>query len=94
MEFSLEQREAPNLAHAWGGAILEGEDPERVSAIPIPRFEVRNGLLYRVIRKQDNVMYQLIVPNPYVSRVLYLAHSHILGGHLGRPRGRRWPGNY
>ncbi|KAL2095474.1 hypothetical protein ACEWY4_010193 [Coilia grayii] len=29
---------------------------------------------------------QLVVPKEYVPKVLYLAHSHILGGHLGREK--------
>ena len=44
-------------------------------------------------------MEQLIVPRSYVSKVLYMAHSHLLGAHLGRDKTRDrvlarfyWPG--
>uniref|UniRef100_A0A8C1GXK8 Gypsy retrotransposon integrase-like protein 1 n=1 Tax=Cyprinus carpio TaxID=7962 RepID=A0A8C1GXK8_CYPCA len=31
---------------------------------------------------EGGVVEQLLVPKPYISRVLYLAHSHLLGAHL------------
>ena len=44
-------------------------------------------------------MEQLIVPRSYVSKVLYMAHSHLLGAHLGMDKTRDrvlgrfyWPG--
>lgn len=48
-----------------------------------PHFMVKTGLLYRVVKKNDEVCNQLLVPKAYVSKVLYLAHSHPLGAHLG-----------
>lgn len=42
---------------------------------------------------------QLVVPKPFRSRVLHLAHSHVLGGHLGAAKTQEqvsqrffWPG--
>ena len=42
---------------------------------------------------------QLVVPRVYVSKVLYMAHTHLLGAHLGMDKTRErvlarfyWPG--
>ena len=42
---------------------------------------------------------QLVVPRPYVSKVLFMAHTHVLGAHLGMDKTRErildrfyWPG--
>lgn len=35
--------------------------------------------MYRVVNVDNEVFEQLLVPKPYVSKVLYLAHSHVLG---------------
>ena len=42
---------------------------------------------------------QLVVPRPYVSKVLFMAHTHLLGAHLGMDKTRDrvlarfyWPG--
>ena len=42
---------------------------------------------------------QLVVPRAYVSKVLYMAHTHLLGAHLGMDKTRErvlarfyWPG--
>ncbi len=72
---------------------------EGVSELPFPHFAVKNNLLYRVIKIEWEVVEQLLVPKSYISRVLYLAHSHLLGAHLGTEKTyecilRRfyWPG--
>lgn len=72
---------------------------EVVSELTNPHFAVKNKLLYRVIKIEGEVVKQLLVPKPYISRVLYLAHSHLLGAHLGTEKTYKcilrrfyWPG--
>ena len=31
---------------------------------------------------------QLVVPRPYVSKVIFMAHSHLLGAHMGMDKTR------
>ena len=56
-------------------------------------------MLYRVVEKGGEVVEQLLVPRPYISKVLFMAHSHLLGAHLGMDKTRErvlarfyWPG--
>lgn len=48
-----------------------------------PYFISNEGLLYRVCKKNDEIVEQLVVPKPYRWVVLELAYGHLLGGHLG-----------
>ena len=55
--------------------------------------------MYRVIEIGGVVREKLVVPRPYVNRVLFMAHSHLLGAHLGMDKTRErildrfyWPG--
>ena len=84
-EFATSQWTDPNLQgareqiQAVDGALQSG-----VSALNHPYFCVKKGLLYRGVRERGGgTIEQLLVPKPFVSRVLYLAHSHQLGAHLG-----------
>ena len=70
-----------------------------VSSLPHPHYSTRGGLLYRVVEKEGVVTEQLVVPRPYVSKVLFMAHTHLLGAHLGMDKTRDrvlarfyWPG--
>ena len=56
-------------------------------------------LLYRVVETGGGVTEQLVVTRPYVSEVLFMAHTHLLGAHLGMDKTRDrvsarfyWPG--
>lgn len=51
-------------------------------------FMIKNKLLYRVDQQRGEIIEQLLVPKPYASKMLYLAHAHQLGGQLG---GRKKP---
>ena len=73
----------PNLAQAWRSAAFSGTDQGGVSQRNFPHFTVHNGLLYRKMKKGEEVISQLVVPKSHISKVLYLAHSHALGAHLG-----------
>ena len=59
-----------------------------VSDLPHPHFSTRTGLLYRVVEMGGVATEQLVVPHPCVSKVLYMAHSHVLGAHLGMDKTR------
>ena len=59
-----------------------------MSCLPHPHSSTKGGLLYRVVEKGGVVTEQLVVPRPYVSKVLFMAHSHLLGAHLGMDKTR------
>ena len=44
--------------------------------------------MYRVAEGEGGVREQLVVPRVYVSKVLYMAHTHLLGAHLGMDKTR------
>lgn len=48
-----------------------------------PHFIMEKGLVYRVAKLGVDVVEQLLVSTQYRRTVLYLAHGHILGTHLG-----------
>ena len=63
--------------------MIEGATQGGVSAPSAPYFAIKGGLLYRVCQVRGEEVHQLLVPRPYVTKVLYLAHTHLLGAHLG-----------
>ena len=73
--------------------------PETLSCRTHPHFITKGTLLYRVVETAGGVTEQLVVPRAYVSKVLYMAHTHLLGAHLGMDKTRErvlarfyWPG--
>ena len=84
-EFASCQWTDPNLQGARTQVqAIDGKLNEGVSALSSPYFCVNNGLLYRGVQgRGGDTIEQLLVPKSYVSRVLYLAHTHQLGAHLG-----------
>ena len=85
--FGSAQLHDPNLTQAWRDVrVIEGQKQDGVSQVSFPHFMVKNKLLYRVTQKDSEICEQLLVPSEYVSKVLYLAHSHLLGAHLGREK--------
>ena len=44
--------------------------------------------MYRVAKGEGGVREQLVVPRAYVSKILYMAHTHLLGAHLGMDKTR------
>ena len=99
-QFGTAQLDDANLEHARQNVVVvEGRRVEGVSQLVFPHFSVKKGLLYRVVKRDELIVDQLLVPKCYVPKVLYLAHSHLLGAHLGvektydRILGRfYWPG--
>ena len=59
-----------------------------MSCLPNPHFSAKGGLLFRVVEKGGKVIEQLLVPRPYVSKVLFMAHLPLLGAHLGMDKTR------
>ena len=99
-KFGTAQLADPNLEQARQGVkVVDGVPMEGVSTTTYPHFAMKNGLLYRVTKVGEEVIEQLLVPKPYILKVLYLAHTHVLGAHLGTEKtydrilGRfYWPG--
>lgn len=82
--FGTAQLQDPVLSQAWGNAqVIEGQPQVGVSRLTYPHFMIKNRLLYRVDQRRGETINQLLVPKPYTTKVLYLAHTHLLGGHLG-----------
>ena len=54
-----------------------------MSHTPHTHFSTKGGLLYRVVEGEGGVREQLVVPRAYVSKVLFMAHTHLMGAHLG-----------
>ena len=99
-QFASAQLQDDALKHAWSHVLAhDGQTRDSVSCLPHPHFSTKGGLLYRVMKKGGEVTEQLVVPRPYVSKVLFMAHTHLLGAHLGMDKTRDrvlarfyWPG--
>uniref|UniRef100_A0A803J7L8 Gypsy retrotransposon integrase-like protein 1 n=1 Tax=Xenopus tropicalis TaxID=8364 RepID=A0A803J7L8_XENTR len=81
--------------------VVDGEPVEPGLRVTYPHMAVKGDLLYQMSKKSDEVIEQLVVPKPYRKIVLDLAHSHIMGGHLGVEKTTErilqrffWPGVY
>ncbi len=82
--FATAQLQDPVFTQAWRSVqMIEGQLREGVSRVTYPYFMIKNKLLYRVDQRRGEICEQLLVPKAYTSKVLYLAHTHLLGGHLG-----------
>ena len=68
--------------------LTEFSDVFPTPCLPHPHFSTKGGLLYRVVEKEGEVIEQLLVPRPYISKVLFMAHSNMLGAHLGMDKTR------
>ena len=98
--FGTAQLEDPNLTSALQQVtVVDGKAIEGVGLITYPHFAIKNKLLYQVVKRNDECVELLLVPRPFVQSVLQLAHSHLLGAHLGvektldRIKARvHWPG--
>ncbi|XP_061097667.1 uncharacterized protein LOC133128296 [Conger conger] len=86
-DFGSAQLQDPLLAQAWrAAAYIEGVPQGGVSRPAYPYFKVQNNLLYRTCNRDPGELDQLLVPRSHTSKVLYLAHTHLLGAHLGREK--------
>ncbi|KAK5901327.1 hypothetical protein CgunFtcFv8_026212 [Champsocephalus gunnari] len=99
-QFGTAQMEDPNLLHACSNVTeIEGKPVPGVGELTCPHFLIKNNLLYYAKEVEGQRRDLLVVPKQYVSTVLHLAHSHVLGAHLGVEKTRQrigsqfhWPG--
>ncbi|XP_034064089.1 uncharacterized protein LOC117541099 [Gymnodraco acuticeps] len=99
-QFGTAQMEDPNLLHARSNVTeIEGKPVPGVGELTCPHFLIKNNLLYYAKEVEGQRRDLLVVPKQYVSTVLHLAHSHVLGAHLGVEKTRQrigsrfhWPG--
>ena len=84
-EFTVQQWSDPNLEMARQQVVeIDGVRCDGVSELNAPYFMVKKDMLYRVTKNRSGDMVeQLLVPKMFISKVIYLAHSHQLGAHLG-----------
>jgi len=64
-------------------SVIDGKLIDGVRPLNYPHFAIKNKLLYQVIMKAGAPLELLLVPRPFISSVLQLAHSHMLGAHIG-----------
>ena len=82
--FGVAQLDDANLAHALQQVVIvDGKPLHEVGPLRFPYFAIKKTLLYRVVEKGGVAQEQLLVPRPHINSVLRLAHSHVLGAHLG-----------
>lgn len=64
---------------------MEDEVVDPACYAHLPRFEVRDGLLYRVKQGPSEGMEiaQLLIPNQFRLPLLKLAHGNPMGEHMG-----------
>lgn len=99
-QYGTAQLQDPTLGNALRNVqVLEGTLVGTRLTPSYPHFAVKNGLLYQVVKSNDKVIEQLLVPQPHRSTVLQLAHMHLLGAHLGVEKTKErvlqrffWPG--
>ena len=98
--FGTAQLRDPTLTHAQQSVkVVNGVSQEPGVEKIFPHFALENDLLYRVDQKNGQVVEQLVVPKSYRQKVMDLAHSHVLGGHLAYEKTKDrvlqrfyWPG--
>ncbi|KAK6321825.1 hypothetical protein J4Q44_G00088010 [Coregonus suidteri] len=88
-QFGTAQWEDPNLKAAAAQVIaVDGQLLPGVSDWRYPHFQIKNNLLYQVSCQQGELREVLLPPRRYVGTVLQLAHTHLLGVHLGMEKTR------
>ncbi|KAL2076471.1 hypothetical protein ACEWY4_027935 [Coilia grayii] len=99
-QFGTAQLQDPTLSNALRNVqVIDGVPLGTRVTPPFPHFAVKNGLLYQVVNSNNTVIERLLVPKPHCPSVLQLAHTHILGAHLGVEKTKErilqrffWPG--
>lgn len=99
-QYGMAKLQDPTLANALRNVqVLEGVVLGDRTSPTYPHFAINRGLVYQVVKKNDEVLEQLLVPQPYRANVLNLAHTHLLGAHLGVEKTKErilrrffWPG--
>jgi len=99
-QFGTAQLEDRNLLPARSNVLdIEGKRAPGLGKLTYPCFTIENNLLYYTKETEGQRRDLLVVPKPFVSTVLHLTHSHVLGAHLGVEKTRQriaswfhWPG--
>ncbi|XP_063772692.1 uncharacterized protein LOC134909590 [Pseudophryne corroboree] len=82
--FASEQLKDPTLIKARENVkVVNGEPVVPGDRVTYPHMAICNELLYHIVKRGEDVVEQLVVPQPYRRTVLDLAHSHVTAGHLG-----------
>lgn len=84
-EFLKEQQGDDTLKVIWQN-LVQGKSRSRQTRVAESYYEVHKGLLYRMYRGLGNggkVIKQLVLPKSRRLTCMKLAHSSILGGHMG-----------
>ncbi|XP_041440518.1 uncharacterized protein LOC121400717 [Xenopus laevis] len=100
--FGTEQLKDSTLAKARENVkMVDGKPTEPEMRLSYPYMAMNGGLLYQMYKKGEEVIEQLVVPQPYRRMVMDLAHGHVMGGHLGVEKTIErvlqrffWPGVY
>ena len=98
-----DQKADDTLKFIWNK--IEKMEPPNATKSAESWYEVKEGLLYRYVRKLNNpnqpIVEQLVVPEARRSRVTKLAHDSLMSGHMGIQRTTErilnnffWPGVY
>ena len=88
-QFATAQLEDDALRNACRHVrVHEDISQDSVSGRQYSHFSTWGRLLYWVVQRGGEETEQLIVPRTYVSKVLYMAHTHLLGAHLGMDKTR------
>ncbi len=86
----LRVQKDPSLLHVRSSVTeIEGKPVPGEGELTYPRFLIRNKLLYYAKETEGQRRDLLVVPKQYVATVLHLAHSHVLGAHLGIEKTRQ-----
>jgi len=99
-QFGTAQLKDPSLLAARSNVLeIKGKLAPSLGKLTYPCFTFKNNMLYYTKKTEGQTRDMLVVPKPYVSTVLHLAHSHVLGAHLGVEKTRQrivsrfhWPG--
>jgi transposase InsO family protein len=82
-EFKREQKEDSTLSTIWQH-LTQGRSRVRQTRTAESYYEVQKGLLYRIHKRIGNKMVkQLVLPRGRRLTCMKLAHSSIMGGHMG-----------
>lgn len=85
-QFTEHQRQEPLFQNIFKESLAKQVDEilnPRLAEMT-PRFEVRNGILYRMDKgRGGEEILQILVAHQYWTKMLKVAHTFPMGGHLG-----------
>jgi len=81
-ELALEQRQDPALQDI-SSYLSDGTVPKKKPPVSLSDFEMKDGVLYRLLHLPDKIVYQLCVPERLRDSALKAAHTPPLAMHPG-----------